>query len=103
MAAVVRAAVGFHLVGEAGSGEEAVEMLGRVGADLVLVDVTMPGWGGVATARRVVRDHPATAVVLLSTYDKASLPDAVVRSNVTYRDKACLGPAELVQLWRGES
>jgi two-component system, NarL family, invasion response regulator UvrY len=103
VAAMVAVTEGFRLVGEAGSGEEVVKLLGGVEADLVLLDVNMPGWGGVATARRLAIDHPAVAVVLLSTYEADSLPDAIVRSNITYRDKQGLGPEELVQLWGAEA
>src|SRR5262245_834402 len=94
---------GFRLVGEAGSGAEVGKVLGGMEADPVLLDVNMPGWGGVATARRLALDHPAVAVVLLSTYEADSLPEAIVRSNFTYRDKQGLGPEELVHLWGAEA
>ena len=51
--AVVGATPGFELVGAAGSGEEAIELAATARADLVLLDVHMPGIGGIEAARRI--------------------------------------------------
>jgi DNA-binding NarL/FixJ family response regulator len=70
--AVVAAAPGFTLVGEASSGEEAVELAAALLPDLVLLDVRMPGIGGAEAARQIV----APLVVLVSTYPAAGVIDA---------------------------
>ncbi|MFI5583786.1 response regulator [Amycolatopsis sp. NPDC051758] len=66
------------VVASAGNGREAVEILTAHPADVVLMDLRMPGLDGVAATRLIRRDHPGTAVVVLTTYaDDASIADAL--------------------------
>jgi DNA-binding NarL/FixJ family response regulator len=102
-AAVIGVTEGFELAGEATTGEEALALLGRRAADLVLMDVNMPGCGGLAAARQLRRDHPRLEIVLLSTYEPASLPPEVVEASLGYQPKATFGPAALTQLWAARS
>ncbi len=87
-------------VAEAASGEEAVEAARRLRPDLVLMDVRMPGLGGVAAAKLIKEGCPSTLVVLISTASPDELPlegtDAFV--DVVVR-KSDLGPKLLDQLW----
>ena len=62
---VVRATPGFRWAGEAKSGEEAIEAVDHLRPDLVLLDVRMPGIGGIEAARRIAGDHPEVVVVLI--------------------------------------
>lgn len=73
---VLRTTPGFRSVGEVGSGEEALEMIGEVEPELVLVDVRMPGMGGIEAARRISAEHPETVVVLISLEEPVDLPSA---------------------------
>src|SRR5438128_1852051 len=73
-ASVVAVADGFELAGEAGSGEEALAFLEREGVGLVLMDVNMPGMGGISAAEQIQLRFPEVVVVLLSIYRRAELP-----------------------------
>ena len=65
-ASLVSDAQGLHLVGVAASGEEAIRLLPELKPDLVLLDVQMPGIGGLEAARVIRRESPETVVVLVS-------------------------------------
>jgi len=54
------------VVGEAGDGREALELVARVAPDLVLMDVSMPDVGGLEAASRLTDLHPDVAVLMLS-------------------------------------
>jgi DNA-binding NarL/FixJ family response regulator len=64
---LINATAGMFVAGEAGRGEEAVELAEGLRPDLVLMDVYMPGLGGVEAAREIKAAHPSTVVALLST------------------------------------
>jgi two-component system invasion response regulator UvrY len=64
---LINATAGMFVVGEAGGGEEAVALVESLRPDLVLMDVYMPGLGGVQAAGEIKAAHPSTVVALLST------------------------------------
>jgi DNA-binding NarL/FixJ family response regulator len=84
---VIAATSGFEPLGEAQSGEEALGAVERLHPELVLLDVRMPGIGGIEAARRITSGHPGTVVVLISIED----PD-----EFTQAARSC-GAAELVR------
>jgi DNA-binding NarL/FixJ family response regulator len=57
------------VVGEAGTGDEAVRLLARTPADVVLMDVRMPGTDGIEATRQVTARDGAARVVVLTTFD----------------------------------
>ena len=72
--AVLAVTPGFAAVGEASSGEEAVARVEGLQPGLVLMDIHLPGISGIEATRRIRAAHPATAVLLLSTYRAEDLP-----------------------------
>ena len=58
----------FEVVGEAVSGEEAVNLVGEYIPDIVLLDLIMPGMDGVEATRRIKQISPRTQVVVLTSY-----------------------------------
>jgi DNA-binding NarL/FixJ family response regulator len=102
--AVVRATAGFEVVGEAKSGEEAVEQVVEVSPNLVLMDINMDGIGGIEATRRITEQQPEVRVVLLSTYDAEDLPDDARRCGAAaYVHKEEFGPDVLERVWSAEA
>jgi DNA-binding NarL/FixJ family response regulator len=67
--ALLSAEPGLTVVAEAGSGEETVLMARQHQPDVVLMDLRMPGAGGLAAIRQLSADQPGVRVVVLTTYD----------------------------------
>jgi DNA-binding NarL/FixJ family response regulator len=58
----------LKIVGEAGNGNEALELIGRVPPDVVLMDLKMPGLLATDAIRAIRAQHPATQVLVLTSY-----------------------------------
>jgi DNA-binding NarL/FixJ family response regulator len=69
---------GIDVVAEATNGEEAVKLAGDVHPDVILMDVRMPGLGGIAATREITRTVPGTRVLILTVEEtQARVGDAI--------------------------
>jgi two-component system, NarL family, response regulator NreC len=57
------------IVGEAGSGQEALRLVAELKPDVVLMDVAMPGMTGIEATRLIKEAHPDTAILALTMYE----------------------------------
>jgi len=97
---VLAATPGFEVIGEAESGEEAVELFETLAPGLVLMDINLPGINGIEATRRITEAHPDATVLLLSTYQAADLPSGADSCGAAgYVNKEEFGPAVVLDLW----
>jgi DNA-binding NarL/FixJ family response regulator len=72
------AAWGYDVVGQASTGDQAVELAERLEPDVILMDVRMPGSSGLDATRRIAREHPSIAIVMLTvSEDEDDLFEAI--------------------------
>src|SRR6266536_1983721 len=76
---------GIEVVGEAGGGREAVQLVTELEPDVVLMDVRMPDGDGVNAARKITNDQPTTKIVALTwSDDPATVRDMLTAGAIGY-------------------
>ena len=101
LAVLLSAQDGLEIVGDAENGPDALVVARRTSPDLVLMDMQMPGGGGIEAVRALKQEMPAVKVVMLSAYDDdADLIGAVKAGADGYLLKS-LPPAQLFVLLNG--
>ncbi|MEU4332937.1 response regulator transcription factor [Nonomuraea dietziae] len=69
LSSMLRSADGIDVVGQAGSGEEAIAVVAALAPDIVLLDLRMGGMDGVEATAHILRAAPSTKVVIVTTYE----------------------------------
>ena len=83
----------LEVVGEAGSSQQAQEMVALLTPDVVLMDISMGDENGIEATRAIKRHTPAVAVIILSVYDDVQYIEAAVEAGAAgYFLKTVQGP-----------
>ncbi len=69
----------LQVVAEASTGEEAYALLDRQPADVVIMDLSMPGQGGFESLRRILNRFPSQKVLIFSMHENASVANQALR------------------------
>ena len=72
-----------EIVGEASSGEEAVERVSELAPDVVFMDVRMPGMGGIEATRIIREDSPKTKVILFTVDESRQVISDAIQAGVS--------------------
>ena len=100
-AATVAATEDFAMGGDCETGESAIELIPDGSAGIVLMDIHMPGMGGIEATRRIRAAHPELIVLLTSTYNVEDLsPDVASCGAAAYLHQEDLSPELLTRIWR---
>lgn len=73
---------GITVVGEADCGEEALLRVRELRPDVVLMDVKMPGIGGMEATRKIIRSHPSVKVIAVTACDEEPFPSRLLQAGV---------------------
>ena len=71
---------GINVVGVACSGEEAIEQVDLLMPDVVLMDVNMPGIGGIEASRKISQKHPGIKIIALTIYADGPFPQRLMNA-----------------------
>ena len=85
LATVLSALDGLSLVGDARSGEEAVDLCESTRPDVVLMDLVMPGMGGVKAIQSIRERWPQTMVIALTSFvERGMVEEAIRAGDISY-------------------
>jgi len=92
--------VGIKVIAETGTGEEAVLLAKELVPDVVVMDVHMPGIGGLEATRKMVRHNPDIKILALTVYEDEPYPSRFLQAGASgYITKGC-DPEEMIRAIR---
>jgi len=80
----------INVIGVASSGEAAVKMVDALQPDVVLMDINMPGIGGIEASRKINKKHPKIKIIALSALSDGPIPQQLLNAGAQgYVSKSC--------------
>src|SRR5450759_1488071 len=73
----------FEVIGEAGTAKEAIELVGRIKPDIVLMDIRLPGISGIEACEEIIHNFPETRVVMLTSYAEDEMLFSAIRAGAS--------------------
>ncbi|MBY6185809.1 UvrY/SirA/GacA family response regulator transcription factor [Marinobacter hydrocarbonoclasticus] len=91
---------GIKVVGEVEDGEQAVAWCRKSECDVVLMDMSMPGIGGLEATRKILRYNPDARIIILTVYTEEPIPSKVMAAGAAGFLTKNAPPADMVQAIR---
>ena len=73
----------FNIVGDFGSGEAAYQFLRKNKVDVIVMDLSMPGKGGIESTRQIKKQFPKINILILSMHDNSTMAKKVIDAGAT--------------------
>lgn len=73
----------YEVVGEAGSGQQGLEMARQMQADLIMVDLSLPDMNGIQLTRKLRAEFPATAIIIVTMHAKVDYISEAFQAGAT--------------------
>ena len=87
---IIEDAGGFEIVGEAGTGERAIQLNREKEPDVILMDIGLPGLSGFETSERIMSARPNVRIIALTAHTKPPFPARLLDMGAAgYLTKAC--------------
>lgn len=87
---ILEESAGIQVVGEADDGERGIELAKQLKPDVVLLDVSMPGIGGLEATRLLLEHDPSTKVIVVSVHAQEPVPGKLLEAGAFgYLTKGC--------------
>lgn len=87
---ILEESAGIQVIGEADDGEQGLELAKQLRPDVVLLDVSMPGIGGLETTRLLLEHDPSTKVIVVSVHAQEPVPGKLLEAGAFgYLTKGC--------------
>jgi two-component system invasion response regulator UvrY len=97
----------MNVIAEAESGEQAYQLYGELNPDVVVMDISMPGMGGLESAKRIIKRDSSAKIIIFSMHETASFATqalkAGVKGYVTKTGDSDDLQAALTQVMRGKT
>ncbi len=86
-----------EIVAEASTGEEAMRLCKNIDVDLILMDISMPGLGGIKTIREIKRMKPGVKIIALTMHDEEAYKKEAIRAGASAYVVKGVGASELIK------
>jgi two-component system, NarL family, response regulator DevR len=97
----------FEVIGDATTAKEAIEVVGRLHPDIVLMDIRLPGQSGIEACEEINKTYPDTRVVMLTSYAEDEMLFSAIRAGASGYILKQIGGEDLVRaleaVGRGEA
>lgn len=97
----------FEVVGEASNAREAVEEVGKLQPDVVVMDIRLPGTSGIEACEEITKKYPSTRVIMLTSYAEDEMLFSAIRAGASGYVLKQIGGDDLIRaieaIGRGEA